>query len=63
MIKYRFTNAKHPYKYRTYTLAEIKADWELAKEEGWLDDSLHNASWDLYLFWAIRNKIIIREDD
>lgn len=61
VCEYRFPNSKYPN--RTYTLEEIKADWELAKENGWLGDSPHNISFDWYMFWATENKIIVKEDN
>ena len=58
---YTFPHSRYPK--RRYTLEEIKADWELAKSEGWLDDSPHNISWDWYIYCAIQNGIIVREKE
>lgn len=60
MFVYTFPQSRNPY--RQYTLTEIKADFEMAKEEGWLDDSPHNTSFDWYMYWATQNGIIKREE-
>lgn len=55
---YSFPKGRCPY--NEYTLEQVKADWEMAKEEGWLDDSPHNDSFDWYMFWAEQNGIITK---
>lgn len=60
MFVYSFPYSRYPY--REYSLEEVKADWEMAKENGWLDDSPHNTSFDWYMFWAEKNGVITRKE-
>ena len=55
---YSFPKGKCPHS--EYTLKRIKSDWEMAKEEGWLDDSPHNISFEWYMLWAEHNGIITK---
>lgn len=60
MFVYSFPHSRYPY--REYSLEEVKADWEMSKENGWLDDSPHNTSFDWYMFWATTNGVITRKE-